>query len=256
MRSIAGHESRGLKSQDILEESPNGYIISGKAPPEMPRAIKYYAYQLRQYTVTDYPVEYGICHYNLGKIFIADRHHTTRDFEARAKSIENGLHHFRLAVEVFDYDSYPIMYAIINIFIGQLFRERAMLITARSILAKRGVTVADLVYDRPQSADGCRHDLQQRRVPCGGECHLPCGDRLAISTADHRGNDGGGAGRSWSSTERSPKERSRYRRATYDASGARHHQPREGGEGCWSPSAGSRCRHGAAPRRWRADGTL
>lgn len=143
MRSIAGHESRGLKSQDILEESPNGYIISGKAPPEMPRAIKYYAYQLRQYTVTDYPVEYGICHYNLGKIFIADKHHTTRDFEARAKSIENGLHHFRLAVEVFDYDSYPIMYAIINIFIGQLFRERAMLITARSVLAKRGVTVAD-----------------------------------------------------------------------------------------------------------------
>ena len=46
-------------------------------------------------------------------------------------------------MEVFDYDSYPIMYAIINIFIGQLFRERAMLITARSILAKRGVTVAD-----------------------------------------------------------------------------------------------------------------
>ena len=46
-------------------------------------------------------------------------------------------------MEVFDYDSYPIMYAVINIFIGQLFRERATLISARSILAKRGVTVAD-----------------------------------------------------------------------------------------------------------------
>jgi hypothetical protein len=143
MRSIAKHSSRGLKSQDIVEESPNGYVISGKAPPEMPRAIKYYSYQLRQYTVNDYPIEYGVCHYNLGKIFFADKHHTTRDFEARARSIENGLHHMRLAVEIFDYDSYPIMYAVINIFIGQLFRERAMLITARSILSKRGVTVAD-----------------------------------------------------------------------------------------------------------------
>ena len=43
MRSIARHESRGLKSQEILEDSPNGYVISGKAPPEMPRAIKYYS---------------------------------------------------------------------------------------------------------------------------------------------------------------------------------------------------------------------
>ena len=46
-------------------------------------------------------------------------------------------------MEVFDYDSYPVFFAVINIFIGQLFRERAMLITNRSILAKRGVTVAD-----------------------------------------------------------------------------------------------------------------
>ena len=143
LRSIASHESRGLKSQEIVEESPNGFIISGKAPPEMPRAIKYYSYHLRQFTVKDYPVEYGVIHYNLGKVFFADREHKTRDYEARAKSIENALHHFRLAVEVFDFDSYPVFFAVINIFIGQLFRERAMLITNRSILAKRGVTVAD-----------------------------------------------------------------------------------------------------------------
>lgn len=142
-KAIAKKESRGQKIIEILEESPNGYEITGKAPPEKDRAIKYYSFQLRQYTVIRFPEEYGLIHYSLGKVFFADRPEKQVNYDMRAKSIENALHHFRLAAETFDYDSHPFLFGTINIFIGQLFRERATLISSRSLLAKRGVTVSD-----------------------------------------------------------------------------------------------------------------
>jgi len=142
-KSIAQKPSRGLKIVEILEESPNGYNITANAPPEKDRAIKYYSFQLRTYTVNAYQEEYGLIHYSLGKVFFRDHPVGQANYDLRAKSIENALHHFRLAGETFDYDSHPFLFGTINIYIGQLFRERATLISNRSLLSKRGVTVND-----------------------------------------------------------------------------------------------------------------
>ena len=142
-KAIAEKSSRGLKNIEILEDSPNGYEICSKAPPEKDRAIKYYSFQLRQYNVTRFPEEYGLIHYSLGKVFFKDRPENQVNYDARSKSIENALHHFRLSAETFDYDSFPNLFGVINIFIGQLFRERATLICSRSLLAKRGVNMND-----------------------------------------------------------------------------------------------------------------
>jgi len=142
-KSIAQKSSKGLKIVEILEESPNGYTITASAPPEKDRAVKYYSFQLRTYTVSAHPEEYGLIHYSLGKVFFKDHPVGQVNYDLRAKSIENALHHFRLAGEIFDYDSHPFLFGVINTFIGQLFRERATLISSRSLLSKRGVTVND-----------------------------------------------------------------------------------------------------------------
>ncbi len=142
-KAIAKKPSRGMKMVEILEDSPNGYEITKKAPPETERAVKYYSFQLRQFTVTSHPEEYGLIHYSLGKVFFKDRPTGQVNYDLRAKNIENALHHFRIAGETFDYDSHPFLFGVINIFIGQLFRERATLISNRSLLARRGVTVND-----------------------------------------------------------------------------------------------------------------
>lgn len=143
--SIVKHESRGKRNINVFEDSPNGYEITVKAPPETERAIKFYSFHLRHFTATEHLEEYGMIHYALGKVFFADRKTSGKDYEERAKFVENALHHFRIALEIFEYNSFPIMFGVICTFIGQLFRERATMITDRSILAKRGVTVADSV---------------------------------------------------------------------------------------------------------------
>ena len=142
-KAVAVHDMRGKRVVEILEESPNGYVITGRAPPEIDRAIKYYSFQLRHFTVQTFAEEYGLIHYSLGKVFYNDDTFNVRNYDHRAKSIENALHHLRTAAEVFDNLSHPFLFGAIMIFAGQLFRERATLISNRSILAKRGVTVAD-----------------------------------------------------------------------------------------------------------------
>lgn len=143
--AIGKHDSRGKRSVIVFEDCPNDYEIAAKAPPETDRAIKFYSFHLRHFTVSEYPEEYGFIHYALGKVFFADKKISKTDYEERAKFVENALHHFNTAIEVFDFASHPIMFGVISIFIGQLFRERATMITNRSILAKRGVSVSDSV---------------------------------------------------------------------------------------------------------------
>jgi len=141
---LDSHESRNQRIVLVYEESPNGYAIAEGAPEKLEQAVKYYSFQLQHFTIGKHPEEYGFCHYCLGKRFFSEKsHHGGKDYEDRARNIENALHHFRIAVEVFDYSGYPIMFGVICTFIGQLFRERATIITSRSILAKRGVTVAE-----------------------------------------------------------------------------------------------------------------
>jgi hypothetical protein len=56
----------------ILEESQNGYTVTEKAPFEAVSAIKYYTKLLRRFTL-DFPEEWALCHYSLGKIFMSDQ---------------------------------------------------------------------------------------------------------------------------------------------------------------------------------------
>jgi hypothetical protein len=60
----------------ILEESTNGYTVTTKAPFEMTAAIKHYTKMLRRFTL-DFPEEWALCHYSLGKIFTSD--HTLQE---------------------------------------------------------------------------------------------------------------------------------------------------------------------------------
>lgn len=66
----------------ILEESRNGYSVTTKAPYEHNAAIKHYTKMLRRFTL-DFPEEWALCHYSLGKIFSVDR----RKNEDRSKSV-------------------------------------------------------------------------------------------------------------------------------------------------------------------------
>jgi exonuclease VII small subunit len=121
---------------DILVESPNGYRIITDAPEAVDDAIRYYLTIMNQYTLDDYPVEYGIVNYGMAKVLFGD---TTKPkvSEERAKRIENSLYHFHLAMQVFNHSDYPILCSVISIMMATLFRERAALISNRSFLADR-----------------------------------------------------------------------------------------------------------------------
>ena len=66
----------------ILEESQNGYSVTSKSPYEESAAIKHYTKMLRSFTL-DFPEEWALCHYSLGKIFTID----TRINEDRSKNM-------------------------------------------------------------------------------------------------------------------------------------------------------------------------
>jgi hypothetical protein len=82
----------------ILEESPNGYSVTTKAPFEMTAAIKHYTKMLRRFTL-DFPEEWALCHYSLGKIFASDNPNQER---SKCMSViifhllPNIIAHFRL----------------------------------------------------------------------------------------------------------------------------------------------------------------
>lgn len=127
---------------DVKEESPK-FTITGDVPNsggEEDR-IKHYQLKMKQYPVDEYPEEWALCHYFLGRIFFADRegvlfNKTSR--EGRAKSIETALFHFDRAMEVYRFEAYPSMFGIVGLMMSQLYRERISITTIRSLLARRG----------------------------------------------------------------------------------------------------------------------
>ncbi len=166
---VQSHD-RNKKIFDIINDSPNGYNIVKNAPAvthSIDNAVKYYSFQLRQFT-PEYPDEYGVIHFTLGE-FIALTHSLTHSFihsltftqgklymndkraeaqaagsmggnlaEGRAKNIENAIFHFRRAIQVFTYYSHPVQFAVLCTMIGQMFRERAILYQHRYFVARSG----------------------------------------------------------------------------------------------------------------------
>lgn len=123
---------------DFFEESPNGYELTKRAPENVEAAIEYYTLHLRKFTI-DYPEEFGLCHYALAKLFCTNiKWGHEENSEAVGKKIENSLFHCRKACDVFQYDSHPVMWAIIQTYMGSLFRRRTQMTTDRSFLSKRG----------------------------------------------------------------------------------------------------------------------
>ena len=75
---VQSHD-RNKKIFDIVNESPNGYNVVKNAPAvthSIDNAVKYYSFQLRQFT-PEYPDEYGVIHYTLGT-FVFLIHSLTR----------------------------------------------------------------------------------------------------------------------------------------------------------------------------------
>lgn len=167
---LAELKSRGRGDSKIMEvyaDSPNGYRIVSEQPVVVDGytfdlAVKHYSFHLRHFLPLEYPDEYGICHYNLGKLFmVAMREETMAGgsmsgptAEKRVKNIENAIFHFRAALRVFTFYSHPMMYAVTATMIGQLFRERFILYEHRHFVAKRNAAGEGLQNGIDQLMEG------------------------------------------------------------------------------------------------------
>jgi hypothetical protein len=146
---------------DIYTDSPNGFEITSKAPTvsrdadrdrqrSAEKLIKYYLEQLETYYPIKYPLEYGIINYALGKFLFNDKE-VKKDIAVnanteRSKRIENSLFYFSQALEIFTSKDYPIMYSLINIYMGKLFKERSLLTLPRSFLSDRSTPEESVAY--------------------------------------------------------------------------------------------------------------
>jgi hypothetical protein len=153
-----------MNCSDLFEESPHGYSITAHAPQEVDKAISYYLTVLEKYTLVDYPVEHGVANYALARILFIDRNTSPRD-EDRAKRIENSLFYFNQALETFDYREYPMMYALISIYMGRLYRERSLLINSRSFLAERSTPAQSLQFGIDQAVEALPLYTANRSFP-------------------------------------------------------------------------------------------
>jgi len=134
-----------MNATDILEDSPNGYRVTGDAPKIVDEAIRYYLQALEKYNMEDYPIEHGMANYGMGKLLFGDMSRP-KVSEERAKRIENALYHLNQALLVFNNSDYPTMYGLISIMMASLFRERAALISNRSFLADRSSPEDSVMY--------------------------------------------------------------------------------------------------------------
>lgn len=136
---------------DILEESPNGYQISSGVPvtKNSEEIIRYYLMMLERFPLEVYPVDFAVTNYSLARFLFGDRVNAQSP-EDKAKRIENSLFYFHQAQIVFSSDDYPIMYSIICIYMGHLYRERSSLINTRSFLKERSTPAESLQYGLDQ----------------------------------------------------------------------------------------------------------
>lgn len=139
---------------DILLDSPNGYRITSDAPTVVDEAIRYYLVIQDKYPIEEYPVEFAMINYGMGKLLFGD---TTKPkiSEERAKRIENALYHLNQSLHVFNNSDYPTMFGLISIMMAKLFRERATLISNRSFLAERSSPEDSVLYGIDQVSEDC-----------------------------------------------------------------------------------------------------
>lgn len=141
-----------MNNTELLEESPNGYEITTGAPKESEQAVRHYLDLLERFDRIEYPIEYALANYALARQLFADMSRTSSD-EEKAKLIENALFYFNQALELFDHRNYPMMHALICIFMGRLFRERSLLISPRSFLAQRSTPADSLQFGIDQALE-------------------------------------------------------------------------------------------------------
>ena len=143
-----------MNNTEILEDSPNGYKITSDQPRgNVEKAIEYYLHNMEKFTVELYPMEYGITNYGLARLLFEDRVNAPNDDE-KAKRIENSLFYFTRALDsTFNRRDYPMMHALICVYIARLFRDRSYLISHRSFLQDRGTASDSLQYGIDQAVD-------------------------------------------------------------------------------------------------------
>lgn len=140
---------------DVYEDSPNNYRIIVDAPQnDTEEAVRYYLSKFEVFERGAYPAEYATICYGMGRLLFADKTHVNvYDVEGRAKRIENALYYFNQAMEFYTYKTYPVMFALINVFMAKLFRERSMLFSKRSFLSNRGSPEESLEFGLDQAME-------------------------------------------------------------------------------------------------------
>lgn len=143
-----------MNNTELYEDSPNGYRITADQPKgDAENAIEYYITNLEKFTRENYPVEFGVANYGLGRLLFEDRVNAPND-EEKAKRIENALFYFSQALETpFNRKDYPMMYALISMYMSRLFRDRALLISHRNFLHDRSTPSESLQYGIDQGAE-------------------------------------------------------------------------------------------------------
>eukprot|EP01042_Synura_sphagnicola_P009141 gene9141-11735_t len=136
---------------DIYEDSPNNYKIVSGAPKDIDEAIRYYLDQFEVYDKRAYPMEWAMINYGMARKLFSDKTQLkANDVEGRAKRIENALYYFNQTLDIFTYRNYPVMFALINLFMSKLFRERSLLFSKRSFLSNRGSPEESLEFGLDQ----------------------------------------------------------------------------------------------------------
>jgi hypothetical protein len=141
-----------MNNIDIFEESPNGFHVVAATTLGLDESIRYYLDELETFDVKKNPLEFGIIHSSMGKLLFGDKSKLNNNDE-RAKQVENALFYFNNSLEVFTTDEYPIMFAVVSVFMAKLFRERSSLISARNFLGERSTQDETLQYGVDQALE-------------------------------------------------------------------------------------------------------
>lgn len=158
-----------VQGVQVVKESPHGFSITANAPAEFDAAVKHYCSKLRSFRSQSFPVEWALCHFELGKLFAA------RHAESRLKDLDEALFHLQNCVHVFSMNAFPLHWAVVQLMQAELLVETLQLLhyavplkaasgSTKTTLARKGFSPAMaclesalMVFD--EEKDPCEYAL-------------------------------------------------------------------------------------------------
>jgi hypothetical protein len=133
--------------------SLNQHIISDQAPEDFDNAVDFFNRRLHQFTFERAPLEFGMLHYNLMKIYVQEKQNMNDDIisynrkalEYRLELLDKGLYHLSQSLKTFEYDSYPSTYSILQLITAQIYRQQIYLLFHVNFPLKRKSNILTLI---------------------------------------------------------------------------------------------------------------